>query len=136
MPAFLFNGGAFTEDTMLSGRAGAKALQEARSQFEQHGIEIKACAAVIPKAATGRSCPAASRLICCCPNDKVAWSFASSAMSMAWRFATSCWVSDITRATRTRRPSTRSLVGSCAGSPDRAEPGRSSPVAGAPPRPT
>jgi hypothetical protein len=30
----LFNEGAFAEDTMGSGRAGAEALREARAQFE------------------------------------------------------------------------------------------------------
>jgi hypothetical protein len=37
----LFNEGAFAEDTMRSGRAGAKALRDARSPFEREGIEIK-----------------------------------------------------------------------------------------------
>jgi hypothetical protein len=37
----LFNEGAFAEDTMRSGRAGAKALRDARSQFEREGVEIK-----------------------------------------------------------------------------------------------
>jgi hypothetical protein len=36
----LFNEGAFAEDTMRSGRAGAKALRDARSQFDQEGVEI------------------------------------------------------------------------------------------------
>jgi hypothetical protein len=38
----LFNEGAFAEDTMRSGRAGAEVLREARNQFERDGVEIKA----------------------------------------------------------------------------------------------
>lgn len=37
----LFNEGAFAEDTIRSGRAGAKALRDARSQFEREGVEFK-----------------------------------------------------------------------------------------------
>ena len=36
----LFNEGAFAEDIMRSGRAGAKVLREARAQFEREGVEI------------------------------------------------------------------------------------------------
>jgi hypothetical protein len=38
----LFNEGAYAEDTMRSGRAGAKALREARGQFAREGAENEA----------------------------------------------------------------------------------------------
>lgn len=41
-----FNEGAYAEDTMRSGRAGAKALREARRRFECHGrdgTKLPAC---------------------------------------------------------------------------------------------
>ena len=37
----LFDEGAFAEDTMRSGRAGAKVLRETRGRFEREGVEIK-----------------------------------------------------------------------------------------------
>jgi hypothetical protein len=37
----LFDEGAFAEDTMRSGRAGAKVLREMRGLFEREGVEIK-----------------------------------------------------------------------------------------------
>lgn len=54
----LFSEGAFAEDTMRSGRAGAKALREARSQFEREGVELKALRRCDPEGRDGTKLPA------------------------------------------------------------------------------
>jgi len=54
----LFDEGAFAEDTMRSGRAGAQALREARSQFDQNGVEIKILRRCDPEGRDGTRLPA------------------------------------------------------------------------------
>jgi hypothetical protein len=58
----LFNEGAFAEDTMRSGRAGAKALREARSQFEREGVEIKILRRCDPEHRDGPQLPACFKI--------------------------------------------------------------------------
>ncbi|HEX5763096.1 MAG TPA: hypothetical protein VFY04_08245 [Solirubrobacterales bacterium] len=50
----LFGEGAFAEDTTRSGRAGAKILREARSQFEREGVEVNSNARTVYEIADRR----------------------------------------------------------------------------------
>ena len=54
----LFNEGAFAEDTMRSGRAGAETLREVRSEFERDGVEIKTLRRCDPEGRDGTKLPA------------------------------------------------------------------------------
>lgn len=65
-----FGEGALAEDTMRSGRAGAKALREARSQFEREGIEIKALRRCDPEGRDGTKLPACFKVYLPAPNGK------------------------------------------------------------------
>jgi hypothetical protein len=66
----LFSEGAFAEDTMRSGRAGAKALREARSKFERDGAEIKALRRCDPEHRDGTKLPACFKIYLPPPNGK------------------------------------------------------------------
>jgi hypothetical protein len=66
----LFDEGAFAEDTMKSGRVGAKALRETRSQFERHGIEIKALRRCDPEGRDGTKLPACFKVYLPAPSGK------------------------------------------------------------------
>jgi hypothetical protein len=66
----LFNEGAFAEDTMRSGRAGAEALREARSQFERDGFEIKTLRRCDPEGRDGTKLPACFKVYLPAPNGK------------------------------------------------------------------
>jgi hypothetical protein len=66
----LFNEGAFSEDTMRSGRAGAEALREARSQFERDGVEIKALRRCDPEGRDGTKLQASFKIYLPAPNGK------------------------------------------------------------------
>lgn len=66
----LFNEGAFAEDTMRSGRAGAKALREARSQFEREGVEIKVLRRCDPEGRDGTTLAACFKVYLPVPNGK------------------------------------------------------------------
>jgi hypothetical protein len=66
----LFNEGAFAEDTMGSGRAGAEALREARGQFEREGVEIKALRRCEAEGRDGTRLPACFKVYLPAPNGK------------------------------------------------------------------
>jgi hypothetical protein len=66
----LFNEGAFAEDTMRSGRAGAEALREARSQFERDGVEVKALRRCDSEGRDGTKLPACFKVYLPAPNGK------------------------------------------------------------------
>jgi hypothetical protein len=66
----LFNEGAFAEDTMRSGRAGAEALREARSQFERDGVEIKALRRCDSEGRDGTRLPACFKVYLPVPSGK------------------------------------------------------------------
>jgi len=66
----LFNEGAFAEDTMRSGRVGAKALRDARSQFEREGVEIKTLRRCDPEHREGTELPACFKVYLPPPNGK------------------------------------------------------------------
>ena len=66
----LFNEGAFAEDTMRSGRAGAKVLRETRSRFEREGVEIKATRRCEPESREGINLPACFKVYLPAPNGK------------------------------------------------------------------
>jgi len=66
----LFSEGAFAEDTVRSGRAGAKALREARRQFECQGAEIKALRPCDPEHRDGTELPACFKAYLPPPNGK------------------------------------------------------------------
>jgi hypothetical protein len=66
----LFNEGAFAEDTMRSGRAGAEALREARSQFERDGVEIKTLRRCDAEGRDGTKLPACFKVYLPVPNGK------------------------------------------------------------------
>jgi hypothetical protein len=66
----LFNEGAFAEDTMRSGRAGAEALRKARGQFEREGVEIKALRRCDAEGRDGTKLPACFKVYLPGPNGK------------------------------------------------------------------
>jgi hypothetical protein len=66
----LFNEGAFAEDTMRSGRAGAKVLRETRSRFECEGVEIKTLRRCDPEHRDGTELPACFKVYLPPPNGK------------------------------------------------------------------
>ena len=66
----LFNEGAFAEDTMRSGRAGAETLRKARGQFEQDGVELKALRRCDPEGRDGTKLPACFKVYLPAPNGK------------------------------------------------------------------
>lgn len=66
----LFNEGAFAEDTMRSGRAGAEALREARSQFERDGVAIKTLRRCDPEGRDGTKLPACLKVYLPAPSGK------------------------------------------------------------------
>jgi len=66
----LFNEGAFAEDTMRSGWAGAEALRKARSRFDQDGVEIKALRRCDPEGRDGTELPACFKVYLPAPNGK------------------------------------------------------------------
>jgi hypothetical protein len=55
---------------MRSGRAGAEALREARSQFERDGIEIKTLRRCDPEGRDGTKLPACFKVYLPAPNGK------------------------------------------------------------------
>lgn len=55
---------------MRSGRAGAKALREARSQFEREGVEIKTLRRCDPEGRDGTKLPACFKVYLPAPNGK------------------------------------------------------------------
>jgi len=66
----LFNEGAFAEDTMRSGRAGAETLRAARSEFERDGVEIKTLRRCDPEGRDGTKLPACFKVYLPAPNGK------------------------------------------------------------------
>jgi hypothetical protein len=66
----LFSEGAFAEDTMRSGRAGAKVLRETRRRFECDGAEIKALRPCDPEHRDGTELPACFKAYLPPPNGK------------------------------------------------------------------
>ncbi len=66
----LFNEGAFAEDTMRSGRAGAETLRNARNQFERDGVEIKTLRRCDPEGRDGTRLPACFKVYLPVPNGK------------------------------------------------------------------
>ncbi|MFL5897148.1 MAG: hypothetical protein ACJ76D_01585 [Solirubrobacterales bacterium] len=66
----VFNEGAFAEDTMRSGRAGAEVLREARGQFERSGVKIKTLRRCDPEARDGTKLSACFKLYLPAPNGK------------------------------------------------------------------
>ncbi|HEX5608520.1 MAG TPA: hypothetical protein VFX45_00345 [Solirubrobacterales bacterium] len=66
----LFNEGAFAEDTMRSGRAGAETLRETRGQFERDGVEIKALRRCDPEGRDGSELPACFKVYLPAPHGK------------------------------------------------------------------
>ena len=66
----LFSEGAFAEDTMRSGRAGAKVLRETRSQFERNGVEIKTLRRCDPEGRDGTKLPACFKVYLPPPSGK------------------------------------------------------------------
>jgi hypothetical protein len=114
----LFGEGAFAEDTMRSGRAGAQALREARSQFEQEGVEIKVLRRCDPEGRDGTKLPACFKVYLPPPNGKfgMVFRFVRDADGLALRYL--AFGVDTTRAVQTRRPSTRSLIDGCTDKPE------------------
>jgi hypothetical protein len=55
---------------MRSGRAGAEALREARSQFEQDRVEIKTLRRCDPEGRDGTQLPACFKIYLSAPNGK------------------------------------------------------------------
>lgn len=55
---------------MRSGRAGAEALREARSQFERDGVEIKILRRCDPEGRDGTKLPACFKVYLPAPNGK------------------------------------------------------------------
>jgi hypothetical protein len=84
----LFDEGAFAEDTMRSGRAGAQALREARSQFEQDGVEIKVLRRCDPEGRDGTKLPACFKVYLPPPNGKfgMIFRFVRGADGLALRY--------------------------------------------------
>jgi hypothetical protein len=84
----LFNEGGFAEDTMRSGRAGAQALREARSQFKQDGVEIKALRRCNPEGRDGTKLPACFKVYLPAPNGKfgMVFRFVRDADGLALRY--------------------------------------------------
>ncbi|HEY6145967.1 MAG TPA: hypothetical protein VIV13_06810 [Solirubrobacterales bacterium] len=66
----LFHEGAFAEDTMRSGRAGAKALREARSRFERDGVEVKELRRCDSEGRDGTKLPACFKVYLPAPSGK------------------------------------------------------------------
>lgn len=66
----LFDEGAFAEDTMRSGRAGADALRDARSRFERHGVEIKSLRRCDSEGRDGTKLPACFKAYLPAPDGK------------------------------------------------------------------
>lgn len=66
----LFNEGAFAEDTMRSGRAGAGALRDARSEFEVEGVEMRSLRRCDPEGRDGTRLPACLKIYLPPPNGK------------------------------------------------------------------
>jgi hypothetical protein len=66
----LFNEGAFAEDTMRSGRAGAKVLRETRNQLEREGVEIKTLRRCESESREGVKLPACVKLYLPPPSGK------------------------------------------------------------------
>lgn len=84
----LFDEGAFAEDTMRSGRAGAQALREARSQFEQDGVEIKVLRRCDPEGRDGTKLPDCFKVYLPPPNGKfgMVFRFVRDADGLALRY--------------------------------------------------
>ncbi|HSS43649.1 MAG TPA: hypothetical protein VLK37_13990 [Solirubrobacterales bacterium] len=84
----LFNEGAFAEDTMRSGRAGADALRKARSEFERAGVEIKALRRCDPEGRDGTKLPACFKVYLPAPNGKfgMVFRFVRDADGLALRY--------------------------------------------------
>lgn len=84
----LFNEGAFAEDTMRSGRAGAQALREARSQFEREGVEIKVLRRCDPEHRDGTKLSACFKVYLPPPNGKfgMVFRFVRDADGLALRY--------------------------------------------------
>jgi hypothetical protein len=84
----LFDEGAFAEDTMRSGRAGAKALREARGRFEREGVEVKFLRRCDPEGRDGTKLPACFKIYLPAPNGKfgMVFRFVRGADGLALRF--------------------------------------------------
>jgi hypothetical protein len=66
----LFSEGAFAEDTMRGGRAGARALREARGRFEREGVRVKSLRRCDPESRDGTKLPACFKVYLPPPNGK------------------------------------------------------------------
>lgn len=84
----LFNEGAFAEDTMRSGRAGARVLREARSQFEGVGVEIKTLRRCDPEGRDGTKLPNCFKVYLPAPHGKfgMIFRFVRDADGLALRY--------------------------------------------------
>jgi hypothetical protein len=84
----LFDEGAFAEDTMRSGRAGAGALREARSQYEGEGVEIRSLRRCDSEGRDGTRLPACSKIYLPPPNGKfgMVFRFVRDADGLALRY--------------------------------------------------
>jgi hypothetical protein len=73
---------------MRSGRAGANALRDARSQFERDGIEIKSLRRCDPEGRDGTRLPACIKVYLPAPNGKfgMVFRFVSDADGLALRY--------------------------------------------------
>lgn len=73
---------------MRSGRAGAKALRDARSQFERNGVEIKALRRCDPEAPDGTKLPSCFKVYLPPPNGKfgMVFRFVRDSEGLALRF--------------------------------------------------
>jgi hypothetical protein len=66
----LFDEGAVVEDTMRSGRAGAKALREAKGRFGPEGVEIRSLRRCDSEGRDGTKLPACFKVYLPSPNGK------------------------------------------------------------------
>lgn len=84
----LFNEGAFAEDTMRSGRAGANALRGARSQFEREGVEIGLLRRCDSEGRDGTKLPACFKVYLPAPSGKfgMVFRFVRDADGLALRY--------------------------------------------------
>jgi hypothetical protein len=84
----LFNEGAFAEDTMRSGRAGAATLREARGRFEQEGAAIKTLRRCDPEGRDGTSLPGCFKVYLPPPDGKfgMVFRFVRDADGLALRY--------------------------------------------------
>ena len=84
----LFSEGAFAEDTMRTGRAGAGALRRVRGQFEREGVKIKSLRRCDPEGPDGTKLDACFKIYLPEPNGKfgMVFRFVRDADGLALRY--------------------------------------------------